>query len=743
MKTRFLFVLACGWTLSLALPARSDEIDVRFKQLDTNGDGKLSADELKDHADLQKLLKGADKNNDGFLTIDEIRTHLGRPAPQAKEPAPAPATPVKNSVREGPQVLAPASAGIGRMVPDAVLKDLGERDIKIKDVIGKNGLVVAFTSTVCPISKKYGPTLAKLEETLAAKGIGILYVNSVPNQKPEEMRVFVAAHKLKGSYVHDRDGIFGKTLGVTTTTEVFLIDSHRTLVYRGAIDDQYGLGYSRETPNRHYLDEAIQSLLANRLADPAATTAPGCELDLGKSKAIVSDVTYHNRISRIIQANCVECHHAGGVGPFSMDTYDDVVAHAATIRKVVEKGTMPPWFAVPTTPAKTSPWVNDRTMSDTDKTDLLAWLKSDRPKGNEADAPQPRTFEGGWLIGKPDAVYQFEKPVAVKATGIMPYQKVTVETHLTEDKWVKALEVRPSAREVVHHVLVFILPPKKEPNARDPEGDESSGFFAPYVPGQSVLNYPEGYAKKLPKGSRLFFQMHYTPNGTATEDQTRIGLIFAKNPPEHEVRVVGIANTGLKIPAGASHHPEAAKLKLPADVTVLAFLPHMHLRGQAFRYEITPPGGKKETVLDVPNFDFNWQLYYRLAQPLELKKDTVIDATGWFDNSKSNPANPDASKTVRWGPQTYDEMMLGYVEYVVPVGSSVTMGNLRHFDPADIFKKFDLNGDGKIDKDEYANFVRITPQLSDNPLVAQLLWSRLDVDKDGVITLEEFKKLRK
>jgi Ca2+-binding EF-hand superfamily protein/peroxiredoxin/mono/diheme cytochrome c family protein len=729
--------------LFAASPAKSDEIDTRFKQLDSNKDGKLSADELKDHPDLQKLLKGADKNSDGLLTIEEIRIHLGRPAPKANESTPAASPATKDPIQEGPRVLAPASAGIGRLVPDVVLKDLAERDVKLKDVIGKNGLVIAFTNTVCPISKKYGPTLARLEETLASKGVGIIYVNPTPNQKTEEMRVFTATHKLKGPYVHDRDGSFAKTLGVTTTTEVFLIDNHRTVVYRGAIDDQYGLGYSHDAPKAAYLLSAVESLLVGRTAYPAATTAPGCELDLEKARPIVANVSYHNRISRIIQANCGECHRTGGVGPFSLETYEDVVSHAGMIRKVVEKGTMPPWFAVSAMPAKTSFWANDRTLSESDKTDLLAWLKGDRPKGDAADAPKPRTFEGGWMIGKPDAVYQFEKPLPVKATGTMPYVKVVLETNLTEDKWVSALEVRPSAREVVHHVLVFVLPPKDANGKRDPEGDESAGFFAEYVPGQSALRYPDSYAKKLPKGSRLLFQMHYTPNGTATEDQTRIGVVFAKQPPQYEVRVVGVANTGIRIPPEAGHHPETARLKVPADVTVLGFLPHMHLRGQAFRYEITPPGGKKETVLDIPRYDFNWQLNYRLAEPMVLKKDTVIEATGWFDNSKNNPANPDPTKTVKWGPQTYDEMLIGYVEYVVPPESGVAMGRLRNFEPADIFKKFDANEDGKIDAEEYANFVRITPQLSDNPLVAKLLWQRLDADKDGVITLEEFKKLRK
>lgn len=746
MKSCRFLVLPCWLLLAAAVQAQPDLIAARFKQLDTNGDGKLSAEELKDHPVLQARLKGADKNADGFLTLEEVRAHLGQPASNAKDPAPAPATPRSDAVREGPRVLAPAAAGVGRMAPDAVLKDLDGRERKLKDLVGKNGLVVAFTNTTCPISQKYGPTLTSLEATLAARGVNVVFINPTANEKPEAMRAFVAARQLKGAYLHDRDGSFSKSIGATTTAEVFLLDRQRTIIYRGAIDDQYGLGYSLDAPKRTFLLDAVAALHLNRTADPAATTAPGCELDLASAKAIPTSVTYHNRISRIIQSNCIECHRSGGVGPFSLEKYEDVAAHAGMIRKVVEKGTMPPWFAAPPHEGKLSPWANDRTVSPADKTELLAWLKSERPRGDDADAPLPRTFADGWLIGKPDIIYQFAKPVAVKATGTMPYQNITIETKLTEDKWVKAVEVRPTAPAVVHHVLVFALPPigTEDTNAvRGEAGEARRGFFAAYVPGQSTFSYPDNFARKLPKGTRLRFQMHYTPNGTATEDQTRIGLVFASRPPDFEVKVAGVVNARLSIPPGADNHPESASQRFPSDATVLGFLPHMHLRGKAFRYEMTPAGGKTETILDVPRYDFNWQLYYRLAEPRPLTVGTTVKATGWFDNSTNNPANPDATRTVHWGPQTTDEMMLGYVEYIVPVGSTSVMpadANIG-LDSASIFKRVDADGDGKISRTEYDTFMQQFPRFRDKPEEAKRLFERLDADKDGVITPEEFKKL--
>jgi peroxiredoxin/Ca2+-binding EF-hand superfamily protein/mono/diheme cytochrome c family protein len=739
----FLFVLSVFVFLADPAAGQPDVIEMRFKQLDTNGDGKLSAEELQDVTQLQTRLKGADKNGDGLLTLEEVQTHLGQPAAKPKDPAPSAKA---DPVREAPKVRTPNAAGIGRMIPDISLKTLDGKEIKLKDLVGKNGLVVSFTNTTCPICKKYGPTLTNLEETLIAKGVNVVFVNPTSNEKSEDMKTFVSAHKLKGPYVHDIEGTCAKTLGATSTAEVFLLDKQRTVIYRGAFDDQYGLGYSHDTPKRTFLLDAITALLSNRAVDPAATTAPGCELDLSAAKSNVPAMTYHNRISRIVQANCVECHRTGGVAPFSLEKYEDVVAHSGMIRKVVEKGTMPPWFATPAAEGKPSSWANDRTVPAADKADLFAWLKSDRPKGDEADAPLPRTYADGWLIGKPDAVFEFPKGVAVKANGTMPYQNITVETKLTEDKWVKAVEVRPSAREVVHHVLVFVLPAGKEDadDPRDAAAEERKGFFAIYVPGQSVLSYPDGFAKRLPKGSRLRFQMHYTPNGKATEDKTRIGLVFSEKSPQFEVKVAGIVNPRLSIPPGADNHAEPATLRVPTNATALGFLPHMHLRGKAFRYEITLPGGKAETVLDIPHYDFNWQLYYRLAEPRLMTAGTTVKATGWYDNSDKNPANPDPKKTVRWGPQTTDEMMLGYLEYYVPAGSTSTMASSGvggSFDPGSLFKRVDSNSDGKIARAEYDSFVKLLPRFKENPDEAKALFERLDGDKDGMLTPEEFKKL--
>jgi hypothetical protein len=447
----------------------------------------------------------------------------------------------------------------------------------------------------------------------------------------------------------------------------------------------------------------------------AATEAPGCTLEPDAAKTQPIALTYHTRIERIVQANCVECHHTGGLAPFSLEKYEEVVDHKGMIKKVVDRGTMPPWFAAPTDKAKHSLFSNDRSLTDADKKDLITWLSGDLKKGDPADAPLPRKFDSGWLIGKPDRVYQLPEPIAIKAEGTMPYQNVTIDTDFPEDRWVQALEVQPTAREVVHHVLIFALPK----GAR--LGGEATGFFAAYVPGNNTLIYPEGYAKRLPKGSTLRFQIHYTPNGKATTDQTRLGVIFAKEAPKHEVHVVGIANIMFQIPAGADNHKVTARMPVPFDARVLALFPHAHLRGKAAQYELRTPDGKTEKLLSVPHYDFNWQLQYRFAEQVAAPRGSTLIYTAWYDNSSKNPANPDPTKVVHWGQQTFDEMHLGYVEYVVEGGmgrlGALAGGLLGQRPAADVkfpkegvvipeqfkraFMKFDANGDGRLDQKEF------------------------------------------
>lgn len=625
------------------------------------------------------------------------------------------------------------SAGIGRIFTSFAVKDLDGKLVQMP-VPGAKATVIAFTSTTCPLCLKFGPTLANLEAAYAAKGVRFVFVNPSELETKAEIKKQIKSLGLKGPMIHDAEMALVNRLDTVTTTEAYLLDAKGKLVYRGAVDDQYSIGASLPKPRNHYLVNALDAVLQGKTPKVQATTAPGCLLaELFASNQKVP--TFHEKIQPIIQNKCMTCHRPDGPAPFALDTYQSVKLRGKMISFVIEEGIMPPWFA-----AKGSgPWVNDSSLTDEEKVLIKDWVSGGMPQGNPRSAPEAPTFEPGWTIGKPDAVFQMKDPIQIPASGVMPYKNINVPTNFTEDKWVEKIEVIPGDRRAVHHVLVFLKTPAeagRPGSAAQDELDEISGFFGAYVPGNSALNYPEGFAKKIPKGAVLRFQMHYTPFGTETQDQTKIGFVFAKKPPKQEVHTASLANLTFAIPPGADNHPVTARLRVPGNAEILSFLPHMHVRGKAAKYELTADG-KTTTLLDVPRYDFNWQLNYVLKNPLKVKAGDLLTYTAWFDNSDKNPANPDPTRTVRWGLQTFDEMHLGYIEYIIPgqvPGEGA--GNLRRAginlggDGAEIkriFDRLDRNKDGLLTQQEAAFF-----------------WSRIkdgDLNGDGKITFEEVKAL--
>ena len=760
-KALLFATLVGAFSVAGLVAVAEDRLADRFKQLDRNADGKVTREEFPQASFFDPL----DLNRDDVITLDEarkafldpgVRGKFTQPKPSAPDaPKPSATKPAADAatlapVRQGPKLLKGSEHGVGRYVGDLEFTDLAGDKHRLSQWHDRRAVAVCMTSTTCPLSKKYLPMLAELAKTYGPRGVQFVLVNTVATDDRSQMKDAAARLPEQVVYVPDADGKTAHGVGAKSTTDVIVLEASRTVVYHGAVDDQYGFGYALDAPRHRYLAVALDAVLAGRAPLVAATAAPGCMLDEPATDAAgVTKLTYHNRVSRIMARNCVECHRAGGVGPFELTTYDDVVAHAPMIKEVVTRGIMPPWFAAPAKPGEAAHWANDRSLSTTEKADLFAWLDGGRPAGNPSDGVAMPEYKDGWLIGKPDAVFEFAEPVPVKATGVMPYQNILVETHLPEDKWVQAIEVQPGDRGVVHHVLVFVV------GAEDEEGEpvddaaaERGGFWAIYVPGNSTLVYPEGFAKRIPKGAKLKFQMHYTPNGTATTDRTRIGLVWAKQPPEHEVRVAGIVNARISIPPGAENHREEATLRLPMDVTVLGFLPHMHLRAKACKYEVTKTDGQTAALLDIPRYDFNWQLLYRYFEPLTLKAGDALRFTAWYDNSDKNPANPDPTKTVRWGSQTFDEMHLGYVEYFVPgvkPGESTSLypGRARGaaFSGAMLFAQLDADRDGRITKQELKPLSESAPRFKDNPAAVDNLFRLLDRNSDGALDREELGKL--
>lgn len=627
----------------------------------------------------------------------------------------APATESVSPVR-APQPIEELAANLDRPAPSLLATDIDGQAFNLRHYAAGQPVVVVLTSTTCPLCRKYGPTLAELEQQFRPRGIKFVYVVSIATDPLEEVRRQREELGWSGPVLLDNNQDLVRALQADTTTEAFLYDASLTLRYRGAVDDQYGLGYTKPAPTQRYLSSAMESLLQATAIDVKQTSAPGCRIQLPTADG-QRPLEYYRDIARIIQNHCLDCHRTDGIGPFPLESPEQVVAHAGMIREVVSNGSMPPWFAA-ADPQRPHRWINEATLTDQERERLQSWLGSEQVLGPEELGPIERRYDNRWSIGTPDLVANLPQRNRVRSSGFMDYLHQKIELTHTEDRWIQAVEIRPTAPEVVHHVLVYALP-------RDSRGldiDERSHFLAAYAPGNSKQVFPPGMAKKLPANHDLVLQMHYTPNGRATFDQTEIAFRFADGPPDHEILVTGIANTGIRIQPGAANHPEKAELTVPQPAVVTAFFPHMHLRGKAFRMELETAEGR-QNLLEVPRYDFNWQLEYRLLNPLTLAAGDRILVTGWFDNSTDNPYNPDPTRLVGWGKQTTDEMLIGYVEYYYTEQSNNPIQPARPRATAEqTFQRMDRNGDGVIDRDE---------------LKRPALFDAIDTDKDGRLTLAE------
>jgi len=396
-------------------------------------------------------------------------------------------------------------------------------------------------------------------------------------------------------------------------------------------------------------------------------------------QASVGHSSFYRDIVPILQDHCQSCHRPGEVAPMPLVTYEQTRPWAPAIAKAVQSKMMPPWFADP----RFGHFLNDPSLTELQVETVLAWVKAGTPAGSPRDAPAPRQWDQGWNIARPDVVLQMPRPVNIPSHGDLEYTYEIVSTHFSRDQWVQMAQVHPSAPQYVHHAVVYIRPPDStwlrhaplgipftastlsdSQDRRDAHGT-TSDLLLVYAPGSSADRWPDGMAKFVPAGSDIVFQIHYTSNGQAGQDQTSIGLVFAKAPPTQRVITLQLNDHAFIIPPGADNFRVEAQGTLPNDATLLSLFPHMHLRGKRFEYDIVRPDGSLEPLLRV-NYHFHWQLSYRLAEPRLLKAGAKLRAVAWYDNSPNNPHNPDPNATVIWGDQTYQEMMVGFFDVAVP-----------------------------------------------------------------------------
>jgi hypothetical protein len=406
-----------------------------------------------------------------------------------------------------------------------------------------------------------------------------------------------------------------------------------------------------------------------------------------------STPTFSKEVAPIVFAKCASCHRPGEVAPMSLLSFREVRPWAGAIKQKVATRAMPPWYADP----EHGRFRNDLSLTDGEIDTIVKWVDGGAREGDPSAMPALPRFPDGWQIGTPDVVFEMATDYEVPASGEIEYQYFEVPTNFTEDKWMQAGEVRAGDRAHVHHIIVYVREPERvqRPNvvsvraipsaAQTPAAPRPVAPAAPRAPraqaqrapgggdamlvnwavGEDAPIHMPGTAKRIPAGSTLIFQVHYTTNGMPGKDRSKVGLIFAPEPPQREVRTGVIANAAFAIPPGAADHQVEAEATFSEDVKVWTMHPHMHLRGKDMTYTAIYPDGRREIILRVPKYNFGWQTDYWLAEPLALPKGSKIHVSAHFDNSPANRANPDPAATVRWGDQTWEEMMIGFFTYTV------------------------------------------------------------------------------
>ena len=392
-----------------------------------------------------------------------------------------------------------------------------------------------------------------------------------------------------------------------------------------------------------------------------------------------SKSTFYKDVLPILQDHCQACHRPGGIAPMPLVTYQNARNSGAAIKQAVISKQMPPWFADP----RYGKFSNDSSLTPQQIELISNWVDGGAPAGSLQNAPPLKDWAAGWNIPEPQKVVQMPVPVAIPAHGDVEYTYEIVPTGFTEDKWVQFSQILPSSPQYVHHAVVYVRPPNStwlhaapvgmpftpssfsDPKLRAEAHETTTDMLLVYAPGSEPDRWPDGIAKFIPAGSDLVFQMHYTANGTAGTDQTSVGMVFSKQPPKQRVLTLQLTNHTFVIPPRTDDYRVDVWGTIPNDATLLSFFPHMHLRGKRFEYNILHADGTVETLLRV-NYHFHWQLSYRLSEPLFLKAGTKLQAVAWFDNSEDNPHNPDPNKSVMWGGQTYEEMMVGFFDVAVP-----------------------------------------------------------------------------
>jgi hypothetical protein len=632
--------------------------------------------------------------------------------------------------------------------------------------------VICVLGCECPVARFYASKLQKLAEAYGTKGVRFVAVMGLIQDDIAKIQGFIGDSEISFPVIHDEDQMHLVHLRATRTPEVFVLDQNGDVVYRGRVDDQMAPGVKRNQASSQELIDALEAVLANRPVSTPITNAAGCLIAFHKkdtggipgTETIVGDSsqtsdpstsntalptstvpTYATDVAAIFNKHCYDCHRPGDIGPFDISQVDEIQGWGEMIAEVIDNGRMPPWHASP----EHGDFRNARAMSIQEKKLIRDWVEAGSPLGDLSKVPEPPIVKTGWQLPKePDLVVPMrESPYTVPPLGTVEYQYFVVDPKLTEDRWVTAAQVIPGNAAIVHHAIVFIRPPDGEPI-------KGVSWLTSFVPGQRAVEYPEGYARRVPAGSKFVFQMHYTPIGKVQEDLTKVGLVFTdEEAVTHEVSTIAGIDQSFEIPPYADSHKVRSTIRLPrGNAKVLVAAPHMHLRGKSFRLTSLNKQGSEEILLEVPRYDFNWQHAYEFSKPIDVREIESLSFETSFDNSVENPFNPNPAEYVMWGDQTWEEMAVVFLDVAteiksntdksentaqsIPaaiVGVGLTGDESKAIEPSakairfaeDFLKRFDRNTDGVVTRSEVSDIVR------------RYSFSQIDKDGDQQLTRQE------
>lgn len=551
-------------------------------------------------------------------------------------------------------VSTPVWADPGGTIPNFQLLDQEGRAYDLYDYSEAPAVVLYFVTNGCPIVRRSLPRLQELAEEYERRGVVFLLINPQQRDTRESVREEARRYGIRLPILLDRTQLVTRTFSTRRVGEVVVLNPKNWhTVYQGAVDDRFGYGSHRPARN-HYLRDALEGHLEGRPVTPARTETKGCLIEFEP----LPEVDYARDVAPLIAARCLPCHSPDHIGPFDLARYEDLAGREAMFIDVLLSRRMPPWSIDP----KFGKFVDQQALSDVELRTLITWLRGGAVRGEGKDplleASQNLQQDEEWPLGPPDLTVQIPHEVSLSADGLFEYVDLSVPLNLPQDVWVRAAQVKPGNEDVLHHCVVYVDSPGSE------TPDWTEGYLAWYVPSAEVTRFPEESGKFLPKGSSLRFQLHYVATGKPESDRTSLGLYFSKERPKKEYRSAAAVNRDLVIPAGASRHSVVAEYTLKEEVWLDEMAPHMHFRGRAFRFEAHFPDGRKEVLLSVPRYRFEWQHVYRLKEPLRLPRGTRIVCHGVFDNSERNASNPDPKLEVKWGDRIWDEMMVGTFSFI-------------------------------------------------------------------------------